>query len=204
MHDNALAALEPDAQTVKRAHWEGFEFDFDAPGTVRVMNGLYGDDERADHSYRVTVENGFAVACECKADEYRDGACKHRVAVAIRDLVLEAAHDTDFGTNAPDSTRQNPAPVTTDGGQLVEAETKAKAATNHEPTITGPHMEPAEISNATTFWRCEDCGRESIREQDVYRPAFHAEGCAGSEGLDSWPEASRRTRGVFVPVTPLR
>lgn len=48
-------------------------------------------------------------------------------------------------------------------------------------TITGPHMEPPEVANATTYWRCEDCGRESIHKQDTQRPAFHAEGCAGRE-----------------------
>lgn len=47
-----------------------------------------------------------------------------------------------------------------------------------KPTITGPHMEPAEISNATTYWRCSACGRESIHKQDTQRPAFHAEDCA--------------------------
>jgi hypothetical protein len=52
-----------------------------------------------------------------------------------------------------------------------------------EPEITGPHMEPPEVSNMTTYWRCEDCGRESIREPDVSRPAFHADDCAGS-GID--------------------
>jgi hypothetical protein len=51
-----------------------------------------------------------------------------------------------------------------------------------KPEITGPHMEPAELSNATTYWRCEDCGYESVRESDLDRASFHAEGCAGSEG----------------------
>ncbi|WP_114578519.1 SWIM zinc finger family protein [Saliphagus sp. LR7] len=39
----------------------------------------------------MNVENGVPVACECPADTYRDGACKHRVAVAIREPVLAAA-----------------------------------------------------------------------------------------------------------------
>ena len=66
-----------------------------------------------------------------------------------------------------DSCGKEAGAAVTDGGQAV---------------ITGPHMEPPEVSNATTFWRCSECGRESIREQDVYRTTFHAEGCAGSEG----------------------
>ena len=63
----------------------------------------------------------------------------------------------------PDSPRQHV--VATDGGEP-------------EVEITGPHMEPAELSNATTFWRCEDCGYESIRKQDTERTTFHAVGCS--------------------------
>jgi hypothetical protein len=44
-------------------------------------------------------------------------------------------------------------------------------------------MEPPEVANATTYWRCEECTRESIYEADVHRPAFHAAGCAGAEGV---------------------
>lgn len=48
---------------------------------------------------------------------------------------------------------------------------------DYSASITGPHMEPPELSNATTYWRCEDCGYESIREKDLYRATFHADGC---------------------------
>lgn len=50
-----------------------------------------------------------------------------------------------------------------------------------KPTITGPYMEPPEISNATTYWHCSACGRESIHKQDTQCPAFHAEDCAERE-----------------------
>ncbi|WP_122088730.1 hypothetical protein [Halalkalicoccus subterraneus] len=43
--------------------------------------------------------------------------------------------------------------------------------------ITGPHHEPPTVANATTYWRCEACNRESIREQDLHREAFHTEDC---------------------------
>lgn len=56
-------------------------------------------------------------------------------------------------------------------------------ANNYSARITGPHMEPPEISNATTYWRCEGCGYESIREKDLYREAFHADGCANAGGI---------------------
>ncbi|WP_122089788.1 hypothetical protein [Halalkalicoccus subterraneus] len=47
--------------------------------------------------------------------------------------------------------------------------------------ITGPHREPSTVANATTYWRCEACERESIREQDLYRETFHAEDCVVGE-----------------------
>ncbi len=53
MTTNALAELEPDAPTAKRAQYEAFEFALEAPGLLRVTNGSYGDDEKADHSYTV-------------------------------------------------------------------------------------------------------------------------------------------------------
>jgi len=61
--------------------------------------------------------------------------------------------------------------------------TNAKEGIDAEPPITGPHMEPPEISNATTFWRCEHCKYESVREKDLYRATFHAEGCPGRNTL---------------------
>jgi hypothetical protein len=53
---------------------------------------------------------------------------------------------------------------------------------NNDPVITGPHWEdPDLVANATTYWRCSECGYESIREKDLDRASFHAEGCAGHE-----------------------
>ncbi|WP_162993910.1 hypothetical protein [Halalkalicoccus subterraneus] len=46
-----------------------------------------------------------------------------------------------------------------------------------EQHITGPHWEPPEIPNATTYWRCTACGHESIHETDLYRPTFHTDDC---------------------------
>lgn len=65
----------------------------------------------------------------------------------------------------------------------TETDTDAKSTTNRdaEPEITGPHMEPPEVSNATTYWRCSECGYKSIDEKDLYRASFHADDCAGSE-----------------------
>jgi hypothetical protein len=67
----------------------------------------------------------------------------------------------------------------------TETDTDAASTTNHtaeKPAITGPHMEPPELTNATTYWRCSECGNESVREKDLYRASFHADDCAHSEG----------------------
>lgn len=80
---------EADPKTIKRAEWEAFEFEMKAPGIVRVINGSHKNPE--DHSYLVNVENGVPVACECPDFEYDNGPCKHTVAVAIREPVIEAA-----------------------------------------------------------------------------------------------------------------
>lgn len=45
----------------------------------------------SEHEYVVALSDGVPSACECPADERFDGACKHRVAVAIREPVLDAA-----------------------------------------------------------------------------------------------------------------
>jgi hypothetical protein len=137
--------------------------------------------------------------CMCGDYEHRKpaGGCKHirrvklalgimDVPAALRDEIDEClAHsmakfgvttddDPVINTNTPDSPDQHA--VATDGGHLLEA--KPEAETNHEPTITGPHMEPPEISNATTYWRCEGCGHESIHKCDTERAGFRAVGCS--------------------------
>lgn len=109
MCTNALSELQPDATTTKRAQYEAFEFDLEAPGLVRVTNGSYGDGAD-DHSYTVTIEAGVPTSCTCPADEHRSGACKHRVAVAIREPVMDAASS-------------EPVPIP-DGGAVLSPETQ--------------------------------------------------------------------------------
>jgi hypothetical protein len=65
--------------------------------------------------------------------------------------------------------------IVTDGGVATESTTQDTDV--GESTITGPWTEPAEQGSAE-YWRCEDCGRESLRRGDVERSEFHAEGCA--------------------------
>jgi len=81
--------LDADTTVEKRAQWEGFEFTLLEDGDVEVVNGSH--DEPEEHTYTVHVQGGIPSDCTCPAFEYQDGACKHMVAVTIREPVLEAA-----------------------------------------------------------------------------------------------------------------
>ncbi|MFC4407981.1 SWIM zinc finger family protein [Haloarchaeobius iranensis] len=90
MSKSALEVLESDEQVEKRAQWEAFEFTVLGDGDVEVLNGSHEDAD--DHTYTVHVEGSVPSDCTCPAWEYQPGACKHMVAVAIREPVLEAAN----------------------------------------------------------------------------------------------------------------
>ncbi|WP_336345913.1 SWIM zinc finger family protein [Halalkalicoccus ordinarius] len=109
MYTNAIDVLEFDASTAQRAQYEAVDFELEAPGLVIVRNESH---ENADeHSYGVNVESGIPVAFECPSDTYHKGACKHRVAIVIRETVLEAATEYE-GDQEPD--------VAPDGGTIIE------------------------------------------------------------------------------------
>lgn len=88
MSRSLLAEWKPSNRILKRAQYEAFEFAL-FEGDVHVRNESYPDP--ANHEYRVTIENGDPIACECPADETYDEPCKHRLAVAIRPRLLELA-----------------------------------------------------------------------------------------------------------------
>ena len=83
-----LTRLQTNRRTIKRAQYEAFEFSLTRRG-VLVRNASHATP--SDHEYLVTIENELPTTCECPADEHAEGACKHRVAVAIRRPVLDAA-----------------------------------------------------------------------------------------------------------------
>ena len=74
-----------------RAQYEGFEFRVPATGRVLVTNVSYGEDEKEDHRYVVTVENGTAWECTCPHHQHRDARCKHILATEDQEAVLLAA-----------------------------------------------------------------------------------------------------------------
>lgn len=83
-----LEVLDADATIEKRASWEGFEFTLLGEDDVEVVNCSH--DKPEEHTYTVHVEGEIPSDCTCPAFEYQDGACKHMVAVAIREPILEA------------------------------------------------------------------------------------------------------------------
>jgi hypothetical protein len=103
---DVVDVLDADVTTEKRAQWEAFEFTVLGGGDVKVVNDSHENAD--DHTYTVHVESGIPSDCSCPADTYQEGACKHRVAVAIREPVLEAATEdqpvrADGGTATLDS-----------------------------------------------------------------------------------------------------
>ena len=99
-----LEILDATPTIEKRASWEGFEFTILEGGKVEVVNKSY--DAPEGHTYTVHVEGGIPFSCSCPAFEYQDGSCKHMVAVAIREPVLEAVNAVSA--------------LKTDGGVTVE------------------------------------------------------------------------------------
>ena len=90
---DAVDILEFSDETGKRAVYEEFSFHDLGGGDVTVRNESHA--ERAEHEHTVHVVSGIPSDCTCKADTYHDGACKHRVAVALRPALLEAAEAGD-------------------------------------------------------------------------------------------------------------
>ena len=124
-----VSTLDYTADTAKRATWESFSFTVSAPQTVHVINESYGD-AAADHAYDVAVDERdgvFApIACDCPADEYQEGACKHRLAVALAGPVLVGAamvYSTDEPATDAVQSDADPAPavLAADGGELADA-----------------------------------------------------------------------------------
>jgi hypothetical protein len=82
-----LTTLEFSQRVRKRAEYEALTFSL-VPDGVLVRNESYADP--ANHEYIVQVRDGIPIVCDCPADVNFAGACKHRVAVAMRRPILDA------------------------------------------------------------------------------------------------------------------
>ncbi|WP_254824640.1 hypothetical protein [Haloglomus halophilum] len=122
--------------------------------SLRRTGGIYDVESESGNTYRVDLP---AETCSCPDWQQRepDGGCKHlrRVQIAVR-----------------------AGRVPTPDGRLPEAARAARPALERTATdggradgVTGPHLEFDRYGEPTgeTFYRCADCGRESIHRRDV-------------------------------------
>ena len=134
MAAHPLARLDASTRVLKRAQYEAFEFELN-DGTLLVRNGSHPDPE--NHEYAVTVTNGIPTRCECPADQANEGACKHRVAVAIRTPVLEAATHARLAADGSGTTEP----------PLAEEEYLTKKDTTHPPVASDEQHATDDSSN---------------------------------------------------------
>lgn len=143
MSEHFLDELDVSNRVLDRAQAEQFAFAL-VDGDVRVRNETYLDP--ADHEYLVTIQDGVPTACSCPADTHYESACKHRVAVAIRDAVVEAADRmwalADGGTQSDAVADRDSAPA--DG-----------AADEHD-------CDCAALPDGVPCWPCYRNGREEF------------------------------------------
>ncbi|WP_226479873.1 SWIM zinc finger family protein [Natrinema amylolyticum] len=149
MSTNPLSKLEFTRRTAKRAQYEAFEYTL-TPTGVRVRNGSHAKPK--EHEYVVTVTNGLPIACECPADDHYEGACKHRVAVAICRPILEAV------------TQQQ---LTTDGGRPIESHERTAHSdlqANAENVAAKEECDCPETGEPFPCWNCVRTGRRTLEE----------------------------------------
>jgi hypothetical protein len=152
-----LAALEYTEKTGKRAVYEEFTFEPRAGGDVVVTNDSHGDDGE-EHTYTVHVTSGIPSDCTCPADEYHEGACKHRVAVALRPALCDVV---DVGADQPVATDGGSAEWTeradalddTDGEDVVDLSERYGEA----PPESDDGDECEECAELADGWPCAQC-----------------------------------------------
>lgn len=142
-----LAQLDVSNRVLKRAQYEAFEFSLDAnAGGILVRNTSHADP--ANHEYRATVQDDLPIGCECPADANYEGACKHRVAVAIRRPLLDAVRTTQ---------------VATDGGTTPRTQTQN---VNTSDTAAEPDdCDCADLRGDFPCWECYRAGRRDLPEE---------------------------------------
>jgi hypothetical protein len=113
-------------RTERRAQWEAFSFGVCPNGIVNVQNSSYGDGA-GDHTYSVDPVPGRSLidnGCSCPTAKYRDGPCKHQLAVRNNAAVMLAA-ETAAAAAAVAPTPACAQSVRADGGvvtsEIIEA-----------------------------------------------------------------------------------
>jgi hypothetical protein len=156
MKTNELSIKE---RTGRRANWEAFSFGVCPNGVVNVQNNSYGDDA-THHTYSVDPVPGRSLidnGCSCPTAKYRDGPCKHQLAVRNNAAVMLAAE------TAAAETELAPTPAC---AQSVRADGGIVASPIIEAPDDGEILDDDEDD--------EDAGGESDTDQQKLRSATHA------------------------------
>ncbi|WP_267644111.1 SWIM zinc finger family protein [Haloarchaeobius amylolyticus] len=138
MSTNPLSKLKYLTRVGKRAQYEAFEFEL-TPAGVRIRNCSHANP--SEHEYLVTVDDGVPSSCTCPANANYDGACKHRIAVAIRQPVLESATQNQ---------------LVADGGTRP-----AKSSVDSEDSSS---LEDCDCDSLTDGFPCWPCYRDEKRD----------------------------------------
>ena len=144
-----LARLKTTSRVRKRAQYEALEFEL-WNGDVRVRNESYADPE--NHEYTVRIEDDLPTACTCPADGKYSGACKHRVAVALRQPILDAVRHQQF---------------LTDGGETVQTLSHShdnEGNSEEQAETDEPDCDCADLSSDFPCWECYRTGRRDLPE----------------------------------------
>jgi hypothetical protein len=191
----AICALAVDAY----AHGEG--------------SGMFDVYSASGNTYTVSLSDPLGCTCPDfaqRGDQLGDAGCYHirrvRMAIGIDPIPEELESEVD-GTLATNREKfgADPAPepitasveetkparaVATDGGQVLEPETRGSDAETALPKIV-ECVEPPEQGGAR-FIRCEGCGEEVIGTDESR--LVHREGCAHAVGADHTLPAREASR----------
>lgn len=163
-----IDALEFSEKTGKRAVYEEFSFRPRGGGDIEVENLSHGDDSD-EHTYTVHVVGGIPSDCSCPADTYNtvEGACKHRVAVAMRPAVLQAAeHGSDEPLLADGGLPEYLTEMSTiDGETVVHCQTCGSEGDS--PETVAHHAECPEGDEPARHEPADFGGGESTGVQDL-------------------------------------
>nr|WP_256392849.1 SWIM zinc finger family protein [Natronoarchaeum rubrum] len=156
---------------IKRAQYEAFEFTIDGDG-VLVRNTSHANPD--EHEYVVSIENGLPTECECPANASYDGACKHRVAVAIRRPIPTAAVDRQLAADGGPSLSADQPQGTDELGERSRetpsedsAVESSQASENEQVDDDEACAECEKLSTDFPCWECVRTGRRSLPSGDV-------------------------------------
>jgi len=157
-----LTQLQTTSRVIKRAQYEAFEFTIEGDG-VLVRNASHANPD--EHEYVVAIENGLPTECECPADANYDGACKHRVAVAIRRPILDAAVDRQIvadGGERVSAGEEDSAAPSAKLSSTSSAEEGVSSDTLDDTTTNADSCDCDELPEEFPCWECVRTGRRGL------------------------------------------